>query len=345
MTSYMEPRLYDAVNYPSWVIMPTSQSEGEGSKYGSEKNNISPACTACRERHLKCDGMMPICSRCQSTQQDCVYVKSRRGHRPQRKRKEEFSLEQPGDPVVAKKNTADRQTVIYQHTRFENSTTKSVCHDTSSPVTVVNDQQVSLTTKSGTAAGLPDIQIQSGHASHKLQELYYENFHDAHPILIPQAHFRTYSSTLPPSVTMTMDVIGAAYSSSVNKAQISSTLNANVPFLVREKSGHTVQALLLHAIAQNCMDMAIQGCATLDSAIEMALELGLNKNSFRCRCCRDDPITRESWRRTWWELYIIDCTRSAVHMKTFFRLATVDIDVALPCEESEYRAGLVGNVE
>ena len=56
------------------------------------------ACGVCRERHLKCDGLMPSCSRCLDSRQKCFYVQSRRGHRPTRKRQR--SDESPETPVV-----------------------------------------------------------------------------------------------------------------------------------------------------------------------------------------------------------------------------------------------------
>lgn len=347
MASYMEPSLYDAVNFPSWVIMPTSQSEGEGSKNGSERGTISPACTACRERHLKCDGGQPVCSRCLSTQQECQYVRSRRGHRPPRKRKGDSSLEQSaslprdsqgpsfGDGCHLPADAGYSQDqALYQPVQLGAVATQTRRESETNSHSVYGSQEVAL---SGHKA-FPDTQIQSGHASHKLQELYYHYFHDAHPILIPQDHFNEFSPSLPRCIPAIMDYIGASFSNYVNKTKVSTNLEAN---MLHERSGHTVQALLLLAIAQHSMDVPIQACQTLNSAIDMALELGMNRNSFRCDCCRDTPILCESWRRTWWELYIIDGMLAAVHMKPSFRLHTQEADVALPCEESEYRAGVV----
>ena len=39
------------------------------------------ACVPCRRRHLKCDARMPVCTRCHNTNNDCRYVRSRRGLR------------------------------------------------------------------------------------------------------------------------------------------------------------------------------------------------------------------------------------------------------------------------
>lgn len=47
-----------------------------------QDNPVSSACVPCRSRHLKCDGVAPTCSRCQTTNTNCYYIQSRRGLRP-----------------------------------------------------------------------------------------------------------------------------------------------------------------------------------------------------------------------------------------------------------------------
>lgn len=49
-----------------------------------QDNPVSSACVPCRSRHLKCDGLAPTCSRCQTTDTNCYYIQSRRGLRPQK---------------------------------------------------------------------------------------------------------------------------------------------------------------------------------------------------------------------------------------------------------------------
>lgn len=55
-------------------------------KENGEAAAVPLACVVCRERHLKCDGGTPSCSRCIDSKQKCYYVQSRRGHRPAKKR-------------------------------------------------------------------------------------------------------------------------------------------------------------------------------------------------------------------------------------------------------------------
>ncbi|KAH8432670.1 Zn(II)2Cys6 transcription factor domain-containing protein [Aspergillus melleus] len=47
----------------------------------SPRQPSSLACLPCRRRHLKCDSIMPVCGRCQTSDLECRYVRSRRGMR------------------------------------------------------------------------------------------------------------------------------------------------------------------------------------------------------------------------------------------------------------------------
>ena len=61
-------------------------------KENGEVAAVPLACVICRERHLKCDGGTPSCSRCIDSKQKCYYVQSRRGHRPAKKRQHSEDL-------------------------------------------------------------------------------------------------------------------------------------------------------------------------------------------------------------------------------------------------------------
>ena len=46
------------------------------------KTQPSPsACLCCRNKHLKCDGLTPVCTRCAKNRIPCKYVQSRRGYK------------------------------------------------------------------------------------------------------------------------------------------------------------------------------------------------------------------------------------------------------------------------
>ena len=366
-TIIYEPSLtYEPVlNDLAWDVMPTQQRQlihepsthqapsisqaqpvqptlVESLKDTSDRGTISPACTACRERHLKCDGAQPICSRCMNTSQDCQYVQSRRGRRPPRI-KSQASLRAPSLQSAtsdSKKETLDFSEPAPRRKDRPTGITIETSQDSNHSLGSSEENKDMALTNRRFQNRSPGSSSPHEHSSSKLRELYYTYFNDAHPILVPQTYFNSISKSLPISISSVIDYIGACYSSSVDQNKLRETLESTVFSASRERNGHTVQALVLLAIAQHSTDLADQACQTLDSAIDLALELGMNKNLYRCDCCNDNAILRESWHRTWWELYITDGILAAVHMKPSFRLHSQSADVPLPCEESVYKAGL-----
>jgi len=101
-----------------------------------------------------------------------------------------------------------------------------------------------------------------------------------------------------------MQYIGSLYASDVSSSDLKETAlnNLNLPNL--PPNGFTVLALLLSAIAMHCEDEMDQGRTLLDRAIFLALELRMNSRTFANM--ERDPVLAESWRRTYWGLYIID---------------------------------------
>lgn len=74
----------------------------------------------------------------------------------------------------------------------------------------------------------------------------------------------------------------------------------------------------------------------------MALDLGMNRSDFATQHRRNDPILEESWRRTWWEVYITDAHIAGSTHTYPFRTTGIQMDVRLPCEEEEYESGVGG---
>lgn len=69
-------------------------------------------------------------------------------------------------------------------------------------------------------------------------------------------------------------------------------------------TGFTVLALMIAAVALHGEDEFDQARSLLDRAIYMALEIRMNSRTFANM--ERDPILAESWRRTYWGLYITD---------------------------------------
>jgi hypothetical protein len=106
------------------------------------------------------------------------------------------------------------------------------------------------------------------------------------------------------------------------------------------KDGTFVQALLLLAIGLHIENDDEDSASVLTSAVALALELGLNHRDFAHFHGDNNTIVEESWRRTWWEVFIIDGMMGGVNQKYTLQLMMVDMNVSLPCEESDYAPGV-----
>lgn len=106
------------------------------------------------------------------------------------------------------------------------------------------------------------------------------------------------------------------------------------------KDGFLVQALLLLIVALDGSLEQARARDLLGEAERLAVEIGLNTRQFAALHGRGNPVLEESWRRTWWDLYVCDGMVAGVHRVTNFLLYDVVADVALPCEEAEYLSGV-----
>jgi hypothetical protein len=138
-----------------------------------------------------------------------------------------------------------------------------------------------------------------------------------------------------------MDYIGALYSLESSTQHLLCALEDCLFPQASQTSGYTVQALLLLAVVQHSQDKTENACKTLDKAVDLALQLGMNLESYAQIHGKESLVLQESWRRTWWELYVIDGMLATVHQRKSFRMHAAYTDMSLPCEESEYQSGCV----
>jgi hypothetical protein len=78
----------------------------------------------------------------------------------------------------------------------------------------------------------------------------------------------------------------------------------------------------------------------MDAATRLALDLGMHRRQFAEQNGKGDEVLEESWRRTWWQLYVVDAFFAAMARANTFPTCNVDATVDLPCEEDEYEAGV-----
>ncbi|OAA62040.1 c6 zinc finger domain containing protein [Niveomyces insectorum RCEF 264] len=105
------------------------------------------------------------------------------------------------------------------------------------------------------------------------------------------------------------------------------------------KDGFLVQALVMLIVGLDGSCNQERARELLGDCERIAVEIGLNQRGFAAANGRGNPILEESWRRTWWDLFVVDGMVAGVHRMTNFLLFDVHADVALPCEEQQYLAG------
>ncbi|KIN00207.1 hypothetical protein OIDMADRAFT_164438 [Oidiodendron maius Zn] len=180
--------------------------------------------------------------------------------------------------------------------------------------------------------------------STNLLDLYYASFHDSHPIILPRKFFEQRLQTNRHSLVqllLVMEFIGSLFASKASKEdsrlQVENMLQSDdLP-----ESGFTVQALQLYAIAIHSCDEFEHARAILDRAIQMAVQIGMRSSSFAIVNGEGSAVLEESWRRTWWMLFIVDGSFAAIRHCSAFSMNEILSDVHLPCEEAEYQSGII----
>ncbi|KAL4739867.1 hypothetical protein BDV11DRAFT_108166 [Aspergillus similis] len=169
----------------------------------------------------------------------------------------------------------------------------------------------------------------------RLVGLYYENFHPAHPILIP---FRLYESrNYPRYLHHVVTFIGSQYSAVLPKDSLLEAtaleLSTNV-----DRTPYMAQALLLYSIILSARNEHHQAQTSLARATDIALELGMYQKEFASAFSGNQEPEAESLRRTWWELFLVEVYTTALRPMPHLQLrcSQVPYDVLLPCEESSY---------
>lgn len=304
--------------------MSDTPERNKSSKRGT-RNSLS--CAQCRYKHLRCDGRKPVCSRCATNTVQCVYPLSRRR----------------GNPKSAKPQSPVRD--VYDNTVETSLQTSTVC---SSSSTAINGE----------------IESTSNSAASFLS-LYYEFFHAAHPCALPFQVLKTRlnEANIQPLLRV-MSYIGSIFDISCPSQLLESCAQraqdsvVEIRSSIRPLTPFDVQALLLYSIAVYWCNETESGVELLDEAIRMAVALGMNKSEFARNHAEADSVLEESWRRTWWVIYITDAHIAGMSPKhdyfpqfTFlitagsthtypFRTSGIEITTDLPCEEEQYEIGV-----
>lgn len=300
------------------------------------KSRVSLACIPCRSRHTKCDATAPECSQCRACNRTCSYTESRRG------RAKVSRVEQSQRTLREQK-----QLEIERDHEGRNQQSRSGSNDASSANT--NDSNLNSGWSPVDLSGVhhtnysPSRSMSDLDDSSKFLDLYYASFHDAHPIVLPRKflnqRLQTNRSSLRHLLPV-MEFVGSLFAQGsakeVLRARADFTLlTDNLP-----ATGFTVQSLLIFAIAVHACNEFVHARGILDHAVRIALQINMNSNSFSAANGEGSAILEESWRRTFWFLFVTDGIFAGIRHCLTFSLHDIQADVDLPCEEANYQSGV-----
>ncbi|KAF5649697.1 Zn(II)2Cys6 transcriptional activator [Fusarium sp. NRRL 52700] len=170
---------------------------------------------------------------------------------------------------------------------------------------------------------------------------FYLNFYAAHPFIPP----KELLLTLAPQISLEPLFAAIRWIGSLYIEQDSShSLFADASRLIDDaplRNGFLVQAMLLIIIGLDGNRQEKKARKLMADAREIAIQIKLNSCPFAATNGRGIPVLEESWRRTWWELYVVDALMSGVHQTNSFVLYDVPTDAGLPCEEHQYLTGQI----
>ncbi|KAF4345880.1 Zn(II)2Cys6 transcriptional activator [Fusarium beomiforme] len=316
---------------------------------------VAAACLTCRRRHLKCDGQRP-CSRCRSANLDCVFIASRRGTSGRKRLAARSSSH-----LAATESPAPAAALSTPGLEFPSIFDSSILPGTVPSYSGANISLPIITLSQTTASSTlpaPSIQSQSicigepdlGFGlevprtlplSDRYLDSFYQNFYAAHPFLPSKNLLLVLAqrNSLEPLLTA-IRWVGSLYI----EQDTSTSLFKEAFYLIEGnplKNGFLVQAMLLLIIGLDGNRQLKRANKLMAEAQDVAIQIKLNAHAFATTNGQGIPLLEESWRRTWWELYVVDALMSGVHQTNNFALYDIPTDVALPCEERQYHTGQI----
>ena len=139
-----------------------------------------------------------------------------------------------------------------------------------------------------------------------------------------------------------MEFVGACYDPAVNRTEYADLVSQRLFLTSPPRDGFSVQAMLLAGIALHGNNEKERALDTVRRAATLALEIGMNLPSFATANGNGDVVLEESWRRTFWEVFIVERVLAAeIHNPESILITLTPVEVPLPCEEAEYLSGTV----
>ena len=241
---------------------------------------MSPVCTNCREKHLKCTGA-PLCVRCRREGTECIFVPSRRGKRPPKGR----------SPTPESAGTTGGQTHL---ARTLPSSSTPHLRPSSSNV---------LSTRSPSPAPLLQHSTPDRHGLNSSMSLHFIN-------LAYEQELATHFFVLPKHILLNsvhrlelqclrimIEYIGMSHDPP-NQAMYAGRIEQMLFSQQFPQNAYTVQAYLLLAIKlSSAHDPRATQC--LHWASTYAYQIGMNRDNFASLHSGGSQEQEDSWASTW----------------------------------------------
>ncbi|KAI0406644.1 N-terminal binuclear Zn cluster-containing/DNA binding domain-containing protein [Xylaria palmicola] len=334
---------------------PTISPPGSADSRGPTQT-VPAACLACRAKHLKCDGSNP-CSRCLSSSSECVYVASRRGYKGPRKtstanpNKRHASDSPPsagGDscPMLlgAQVGSTPIPPTLATFNPARTVPETPISSFISTPA--ANTLQLFRTPYHNNGNG-PMVPLNNQMPQRSIPEQcidsFYFYFYPGHPAVLPKTHImRLAEERNIEHLLAAIRWVGSLY---IEVGPARATFFEETMRLIyapeTPKDGFLVQAMIIAIVGLDGCRQNEKARDILSDAERLAIELGLYTRPYATTHGCSNPRLEESWRRTWWDLFVVDGMIAGVHRQTNFLLYDFTADVGLPCEEHEYLSGKI----
>lgn len=271
------------------------------------------ACTECRKKHLKCDARSPVCSRCTARGLVCSYTPSRRGIGGRAKRQQNSA---PRDsPNVSPPTPAGHSNTSSRPSEYPQVEPGAYPTQVVSPArtwTDLSDTSQHTSTPPASTTSRSSLRSEDEH----LTNCYFASFHPCHPILVPRTRYA--HQRYPEHLQTVVKFVGSHYAQTTS-AESSRAAAAAVLAEQHAQTPETVQALLLYAIALHSRYEPMEAMSAISKATNLAIELGMHQSDYARTHGGGDAVLEESFRRTWWELYVTDGYLAALHRQVNFR--------------------------
>ncbi|TLD38509.1 hypothetical protein E2P81_ATG01052 [Venturia nashicola] len=304
---------------------------------------VAVACIACRSRHLKCDGGTR-CSRCLQDGTECLYVKSRRGWKGPRRQ---------ARSALPRANDVSSMTGLPQSALPLGGFDVPVNLDQFLPGRdgeLVSTSELSFMVDSYPESNAMSQLIPNGlptpptidPSNTGLLAAYYVYFHPGHPFLLPKPQMLELLNTGQLAhLMLAIQYIGSLYVPPARRGSQEEDLQNALAKADIPRDGIMVQAMLLYSIGLHISDHEDQSAEVMRATIDLALELGMDKRDFAVQNGSNSAIMEESFRRTWWEVFVLDGLNAGVNPQYTLRLLGHQSHIDLPCEERDYASGRI----